>query len=282
MPAAVRHAVPMPPRRAHHPVGRVRARRRLARGPRGVRGRGRPADGLARGVDTRGADALPGPGGTSWSGSTTRGCRCCRARNGSGRAPPTAAAMTVTVTDLDPRGRRRHRDRRPRRPQPSRGVVVEETDDWFALSPRGNVWYLGEHPVEYGAPGPPASRHVRPWGSTAPGGDRDCGQAAPRRRLLTAGARAGGGRGRATVLELDGSLDLAEELGGTDCGSPRSPRRSSRAWWSRDVPAAPGWRSSPRRGGQRGGGRGRVHPRHGRRAFGDVLLTQRPPVPRII
>ena len=93
------------------------------------------------------------------------------------------------------------------------GAVVEETDDWFAQDRAGNVWYLGEDTVEYGAPGRRRPDTSGSWEAGVDGAQAGIAMLArPRRGDGYQQEHAPGeAEDRATVLELDGSLDLAEE-----------------------------------------------------------------------
>ena len=147
------------------------------------------------------------------------------------------------------------------------GEVVEETDDWFAQDRAGNVWYFGEDTVEYGGR---TAVDRTPRGRGRPAStEREAGiamLARPRRGDGYQQEHAPGeAEDRATVLELDGSLDLEARVLG----------RAARHRGVHAAGAGPGGAEvlRPRHrpgvrgdggGGQRGGGAGRVHPRYGR------------------
>ena len=93
------------------------------------------------------------------------------------------------------------------------GEVVEETDDWFAQDRAGNVWYFGEDTVEYGGPGRRRPDTSGSWEAGVDGAEAGIAMLArPRRGDGYEQEHAPGeAEDRATVLELDASLDLEHD-----------------------------------------------------------------------
>ena len=144
------------------------------------------------------------------------------------------------------------------------GEVVEETDDWFAQDRAGNVWYFGEDTVEYGGPGRRRPDTSGSWEAGVDGAEAGIAMLArPRRGDGYEQEHAPGeAEDRATVLELDASLDLEHDswagllvteehhAARTGPGGAEVLRPRHRAGLRGDDV-----------GGHGGGGAGRVHPR---------------------
>ena len=146
------------------------------------------------------------------------------------------------------------------------GEVVEETDDWFAQDRAGNVWYFGEDTVEYGGPDRRRPDTSGSWEAGVDGAEAGIAMLArPRRGDGYEQEHAEGeAEDRATVLELDGSLDLGTRLLGRAAGH-RGDHAAGAGPGGAEV-LRPRHRPGVRGdgvGGHGGGGAGRVHPRCG-------------------
>ena len=181
---------------------------------------------------------------TSSTRSTTRGCRWRPGTSGS-TSPwaPSRRRSTVTVTDET---------------QVVQGVtttvvhdvvtdadgeVVEDTFDWFAQDPAGNVWYFGEDTTEYDEQGRPDTDGS--WEAGVDGAQAGI--------VMLAKPRVGDGyqqefsegvaEDRATVLSLDESVNVP--FGSfADVLQTEETNRSSRALSSTSTtPAGSAWSS---------------------------------------